>query len=420
MTINNKTEAMITNTATAEPVALDLSSAIVWKRTLEETKDGRPARTQSVQLKMPTLDELLGSCFPERRHLLFPWLREQESCMVYADTGVGKSLFALSAALAIAGGGSFLGWHPEKAHDEDGWKVLYIDGEMHIGDVQERAKMLMGAIRELDKAKAGRNLRYLARQHQEPGAAFPLITDPDGMAFVQRMVKELGLDLVILDNFSTLGEVDDENSASSFNRIQEFLLGLKTAGVATLLVHHAGKSGDFRGSSKLAATFETIIKLERLEVPAPLSEAQFRVVWDKVRAGGPKKQVQPVFAKLSTLPPSMFGGDEETVWEFEAAELSRLEDIRERLSKGEFRFLREIGDVYGVSKQMASKYAEKAKRLGLWTAEQERMWLAKGKKFRTEGKTQAPMSWAGEAEEEPEEAQEGAFEADQSSEHPDF
>src|ERR1700730_8853503 len=40
--------------------------------------------------------------------------RRQESCMVYADTGVGKSLFALSAALAVAGGGEFLGWAPEE------------------------------------------------------------------------------------------------------------------------------------------------------------------------------------------------------------------------------------------------------------------------------------------------------------------
>ena len=69
---------------------------------------------------------------------------------------------------------------------------------------------------------------------------------------------------MILDNFSTLGEVEDENAASSFNAIQQFLLQLKVQGVATMLVHHAGKSGDFRGSSKLAATFETIIKLERL------------------------------------------------------------------------------------------------------------------------------------------------------------
>ncbi|MFD1378909.1 AAA family ATPase [Fodinicurvata halophila] len=67
------------------------------------------------------------------------------------------------------------------------------------------------------------------------------------MQFYLEHVKTDKPDLVILDNFTTLGEVEDENAASSFNAIQAFLLGLKTCGVATILVHHAGKSGDFRG-----------------------------------------------------------------------------------------------------------------------------------------------------------------------------
>jgi RecA-family ATPase len=60
--------------------------------------------------------------------------------MVYADTGVGKSMFALSAALAVAGGGEFLGWKPEEKPDGSGWRVLYVDGEMHVTDIQERAQ----------------------------------------------------------------------------------------------------------------------------------------------------------------------------------------------------------------------------------------------------------------------------------------
>jgi AAA domain len=252
--------------------------------------------------------------------------------------------------------------------------------------------MLLNAVPGLDRQKVGMNLRFLARQHQDPGAEFPLITDPEGMKFFLDRIDKGNLDLIILDNFSTLGEVEDENSASSFNAIQQFLLGLKVAGVATMLVHHAGKSGDFRGSSKLAATFETIIKLERIDGDTVHGEAQFRVEWDKVRAGGPRKKVQTVFAKLITSPPDEFGGAESTSWEFEAAELGRPEDIRDRLSSGEFKFFREIGDLYGVTKQMATKYCDKAKRLGLWTEQEERMWLIKGKALRTSGKTQPPIN----------------------------
>lgn len=98
-----------------------------------------------------------------------------------------------------------------------------------------------------------------------------------------------------------------------------------------------------------------------------------------------------MFAKLVTLPPDEFGGDEVTTWEFEAAELSRLEEIRERLGKGEFAFQKEIGDLFGVSKVAAGKWLEKGQRLGLWTEEQQHHWIAKGKTLRKQGKTEAPM-----------------------------
>lgn len=380
----------------AVPTTADGSSILTWKR--KTTGPNGEQKTKTTELKMPTLDELLNATFKERRHLLFPWLREQESCMVYADTGAGKSLFALSAALAVAGGGEFLGWNSEAKDDGNGWRVLYIDGEMHITDVQERAAMLIDAVPEIDKVMAGRNLRFLARQHQEPGTDFPLITEPDGVRFVLDRIRSGHLDLVILDNFSTLGEVEDENAASSFNAIQQFLLQLKTAGVATMLIHHAGKNGDFRGSSKLAATFETIIKLERNREEATQGEAQFRVCWDKVRAGGPNKTVREVMAKLKTRDADTFGGEDQTIWEYEAADLDRLDDIRERLRAGEFKYLKEIADLYGVSRTMITKYVDKGKQLGLWTQQDVNRWIVKGKNLRNLGKTEAPIRPATEGE----------------------
>lgn len=341
-------------------------------------------------LKMPTLELLLTSTFPERQHLLFPWLREQESCMVYADTGVGKSLFALSLAIAVAGGGEFLGWKSERRATGAPWRVLYVDGEMHIGDIQERAKALIGAIPGINRAQAGENLRFLARQHQEPGTPFPLITDAEGMRFVSERIRTDNLDLLILDNFSTLGEVEDENSASSFNAIQQFLLNLKVQGVATILIHHAGKSGDFRGSSKLAATFETIIKLEKMREEIEHGEAQFRVTWDKVRAGGPKKRVREVVARLVSNEDQQEQPQQE--WEYEAGSLSRLDDMKERMANGEFVTQVEMGRVYDVSKAMIGKDIDKGIRLGLWTDRQVDQWLAKGKLLRKIGKTSAPVT----------------------------
>jgi RecA-family ATPase len=287
-------DELTAETLVDELTPVDRSATVVYEHF--EAEHRKPPKKKS-KLKMPTLAQLLTSTFKHRRHLLHPWLREQESCMVYAATGVGKSMFALSAALAVAGGGEFLGWSPEEKPGGQGWRVLYVDGEMHITDIQERAKMLLDAVAGIDRDRAMQNLQLLARQHQDPQATFPSITEPAGTQFFLERITAGKLDLVVLDNFSTLGEVEDENAASSFNPIQQFLLQLKVQGVATILVHHAKKnSGDyrkgertgnnFRGSSKLAATFETIIELERLRPQAAYEGAAFRVRWDKVRMGG--------------------------------------------------------------------------------------------------------------------------------------
>jgi hypothetical protein len=331
--------------------------------------------------------------------LLYPWLREQESVLVYSATGVGKSLFALSCAIAIAGNGQFLGWRPQPRPNGKNYRVLYVDGEQHIGDIQERARMLLGATPEVDRESALRNLVFLPRQYQKPGMPFPLITDPDGAEFVLQYVKDQGIDLILLDNFSTLGEVENENAASSFNDVQETLLGLKTAGVATMLVHHSNKSGvDFRGSSKIAATFETIIQLERPdgklwtgETAPDTGEARFTLRWKKNRAGGPKRRVREIVARLTEVLFSEDSGVGGVVWEYEEQELGRLETIKERLTKGEFAYKKEIGDAFGVTKQRAGQYIENGIRIGLWTDGWVKDRLSYGKNLRRLDKTQAPL-----------------------------
>jgi hypothetical protein len=360
--------------------------------------DKAPEPKQYHKIKVPSLGQLLDSKFRDRKYLLSPWLREHESCMVYADTGVGKSMFALSAALAVAGGGEFLGWKPDHKAAGTPWKVLYVDGEMHIGDIQERAQLLLSAVPNIDRDRARANLRFIARQHQDPGEMFPSITEEAGSQFILQRVKNGRLDLVVLDNFSTLGEVEDENAASSFNRLQAFLLQLKTQGVATMLVHHSGKPQgskvpvSFRGSSKLAATFETIIQLEPTQRAFETEEtgAQFAVRWDKVRAGGPTRQVRMVAARLVSVAAG-FGEPEEAKWEYETAEAPRLLDMKEMLSKNAFRTQAEMGEHYGVSPTQIANDRDKGIKVGLWTKEWWDRKLRHGKAQRTRGVTSSPV-----------------------------
>ncbi len=136
----------------------------------------------------------------------------------------------------------------------------------------------------LDAEAAGRNLTILSRQDQGAGVRFPDLTKPDDQDEVLKAAAAVKSELAILDNFSTLAEVSDENEASAMSPVLTFLLRMKQAGIATLLVHHSDKTGsNYRGSSKLATTFEVIIGLHRLDGRAAGEGAGFELRWGKYR-----------------------------------------------------------------------------------------------------------------------------------------
>lgn len=233
-----------------------------------------------------TLGHLLAHRFPPREDLVAPWLRQGESAMLWASPGTGKTLLTLTLAVMVAGGGRVLGWCSPKPR-----KVLLVDGEMSAEDLQERAAWLIGTVDGIDRDAAAANLHILSRNWQGPEVAFPDLGDRDGRPGHQSgqdeviaEARRLGAELVLLDNFSTLVEVADENDAASMNATLAFLLRLKQLRMGCLLVHHSGKDGgSYRGSSKLATTFEVIIGLRPLDNVATTAGAAFKLEWTKYR-----------------------------------------------------------------------------------------------------------------------------------------
>lgn len=235
----------------------------------------------------PNLASLdLGALFDmdiePRQWLLEPWLRQQESGLIWAAPGVGKTMLTLSFALAVAGGGSLLGWTAPQPR-----RVLLIDGEMPLDDLKGRLEGLSQTIDGLDLGAARTNLTILARHHQHPDAVFPDFGKEEEQDKVLRLIRSYQPDLVILDNLSTLATLDDENGAAETQRIVRLLARLKQARIGVLVVHHSGKSGNaFRGSSMLATTFEVILGLTKDRADDVLEAsgtARFALKWDKFR-----------------------------------------------------------------------------------------------------------------------------------------
>jgi hypothetical protein len=240
------------------------------------------ANPNAPALQSLSLGALLDTDLPERAWLLEPWLRQQESALVWAAPGVGKTMLTLSLALTLAGGGSLMGWTAPQPR-----RVLVIDGEMPLDDLKGRLKVLAGAIADLDLEAARANLTILARHHQHPDTTFPDFGDPDRQDEALGVIRRHRPDLVILDNLSTLATLDDENGAAEAQRFVRLLTRLKQAGIGVIVVHHSGKSGSaFRGSSMLATTFEVILGLTRESGDDLLDTsglARFTLRWDKYR-----------------------------------------------------------------------------------------------------------------------------------------
>jgi len=232
------------------------------------------------------LRAMLAETSQQREKLLGEWMREGHLCMAYAPTGVGKSFFAMSCAIAIAGGGEAFGWKAPAPR-----KVLLVDGEMDREDITDRARLLIRACPGADGEKVADNLHVMAYQDQEANTSFPNIAETEGQDFVEAKARECGASLVILDNFSTLAQVEDENAAGAIDPLVELLRRLKRAGCAVMLVHHSRKGGkvgvnqdgSYRGSSKIAVTFQSIIRLSAPEDHDMADGVAFVVHFEKVR-----------------------------------------------------------------------------------------------------------------------------------------
>ena len=208
--------------------------------------------------------------------MLAPWLPEKGLAMIFAPRGVGKTWVALSIAHAIASGGAFLRWRAPQPR-----RVLYIDGEMPAVTLQER----YGTVVVASKTDAlAENFRLLAADFQPDG--LPDLADTEAQRFYDSTIADA--DLIIVDNLSTIARGLRENEADSFGPVQSWMLAQRAAGRSVLAVHHAGKGGGQRGTSRKEDTLDTVISLTRPPGYQANEGARFEVRFSKSRGSSAK------------------------------------------------------------------------------------------------------------------------------------
>lgn len=225
------------------------------------------------QILAVNYDEFLRRKLPPRETLLAPWLPKGGLAMAHAPRGIGKTHFAHGVAWTVAAGGTFLRWTtPRGAH-----RVLLLDGEMPAVLLQERLRKVVetsGLEPPLPEY-----FRLAAADLRRDG--LPDLADPTAQQFYSDIVAEA--DLVVVDNLSTLCRGVKENEADSWAPVQAWCLSLRRQGKSVLLIHHDGKNGGQRGTSKKEDVLDTVIGLRRPPDYNSEEGARFEIYFEKAR-----------------------------------------------------------------------------------------------------------------------------------------
>ena len=289
--------------------------------------------------------QFLKMVLPERKLLLSPWLPSQGLAMVYAPRGIGKTFFALNVAYAVASGGRFLNWSATESS-----RVLYIDGEMPASAMQQR---LSDVVVQHD-AEADPDYFRLVTPDLQPHGITPNLASLDGQHAIEPLLD--GVSLVVVDNISTLCRAGIENDAESWRPVQGWALRLRSRGISVLFVHHAGKGGNQRGTSKREDVLDSVLNLKRPADYSPEQGARFEVHFEKAR-GFMGADADPIEACLT----QSANGD--PVWTWSTLEDSTLDRVIELAKEGLSQA--DIARELEVNRSTVSRHMRKAKAQGL-------------------------------------------------------
>jgi AAA domain len=141
-------------------------------------------------------------------------------------------------------GDNFLSWKAKRPA-----RVLYVESEIPEHQMQERLRQVVG--------KSNGNLRIVTLDEQ-PDNEIPSLLTEYGRKLVEEAIGEA--EVLVLDSISTLFNFAT-NEEEPWLEVMAWLKKLRSKGLCVLFLHHAGKSGVQRGSSKSEDLLDVSIKL---------------------------------------------------------------------------------------------------------------------------------------------------------------
>jgi putative DNA primase/helicase len=312
------------------------------------------------EVRSLTMSEFCALDFPKRKYLLEPWLTTSALAMIHAARGGAKTYLALSIAYAVATGTQLLGWDVQHSG-----KVTYVDGEMPGDMLVERLNRL---------GPHSENLRIVAwEQFQMIGQSMPNLATKEGRDMLDKIIEADDPVLVVLDNISTLVSTagTGENDSDSWQDLQDWSMQHRRAGHTIMFIHHEGRSGNQRGTTRREDVQDVIVRLRkrtRDEQEGDKQNKQFKPVEGETSyefsftkgRGLSDKQLEPMVVRLSVV-------DNRIAWRHDMITNVRNERIKQLFAEG--MKLADVAKELGLTKGRVSQLK---KDLGIKAPEAQR------------------------------------------------
>ena len=261
--------------------------------------------------------------------------------MIFGPRGVGKTMLQLGLAASLTTGTPFLKWPVTAATG-----VLYVDGEMQLDDLKARSLALM-------PTQQG-EIQFLTSEMVYKLLDCDLILTSEAMreTLDQVLDERPEIRVIILDNISSLFAGLNEDKKQDWEPINQWLLRLRHRGLATVLIHHAGKGGQQRGTSGREDALDTVIQLSRPGNYDPKEGCHFELRFTKSRSAR-GLDVAPLDVKLEEI-------DGQLRWSYTSVEESKLDQVRQLFNEGIVSPTM-IAEEIGITKGYASKLVRRVK-----------------------------------------------------------
>lgn len=240
---------------------------------IENADPYQPPKKKSLEDAILDVNELSIIDIPEKRELIYPWLKENSINLISGWRGTGKTWFALSLLDAVSNGKPFGPWECKTSVP-----TLIVDGEMPTADIIERAHDL-----NLNKDRKNPLFIYSDAFANSLGLPRAHLASEAWRTKMKSILLTRKVKLWAIDNLASLASGLDENTKKDWDPINSWLLDLRFAGISTVMLHHVNKDGGQRGTSAREDNLDISILLKTPHDYTPDDGARFIIHFSKAR-----------------------------------------------------------------------------------------------------------------------------------------